>query len=154
MSSSSPGPADKPIGTANNRGDVFYSPASTLGYEHGHSGIYHSTSNIVEAPGKKKTVRNTSHTNVKVAAGAEKQSVSTTQAKRNAAANLANTFVGREYNLNFAFNKTANGKMNCSQVVWVAYKDGSSIDLDSNGGPGVYPKDIRDSSWTVTYKTF
>lgn len=42
--------------------------------------------------------------------------------------------------------------MNCSQLVWVAYMEAAGIDLDSNGGPGVYPYDIRDSSYTVTYQ--
>ena len=31
-------------------------------------------------------------------------------------------------------------------VFWKAYKKAASIDLDSNGGLGVYPNDIRASS--------
>lgn len=146
--------ADKVVGPATAKGDVFYSPTSTLGVTHGHSGIYYSTTAIVEAPGPGAVVRNTNYANVLVASGSQIQHVSTTQANRDAAANLSNTFVGRAYNLNFALNKTANGNMNCSQVVWVAYKDSAGgIDLDSNGGNGVYPSDIRDSSYTSTYRT-
>ena len=145
--------ANLPIGLANNKGDVFYSPVSTALIPHGHTGIYYSQTHIVEAPGPGQSPRNTLHTNVPVASGTQKQYVNTTQANRNAAANLANTYVGRAYNLNFAFNKTANGAMNCSQLVWAAYIESVGIDLDSNGGHGVYPSDIRDSGWTVTYQT-
>ncbi|MBP3222386.1 MAG: hypothetical protein J6M18_00455 [Actinomycetaceae bacterium] len=68
------------------------------------------------------------------------------QANRNKAANRAKTYVGRAYNLKgFAFNKTANGKMNCSQLVWAAYKTATGIDLDGDGGHGVYPRDIKKS---------
>ncbi|MDR2113693.1 MAG: hypothetical protein LBO75_00245 [Bifidobacteriaceae bacterium] len=151
--SSGGGKADKAIGKGKNKGDVFYSPVSTAGITHGHSGIYYTEKKIVEAPGPGKKVRNTEHTNVKVAKNSKKQHVNTTQAKRDKAANKANTFVGRSYNYLFVANKTSNGAMNCSQVVWVGYKDGSGIDLDSNGGPGVYPSDILNSSWTKTYET-
>ncbi|KAB7789844.1 hypothetical protein [Bifidobacterium leontopitheci] len=43
--------------------------------------------------------------------------------------------------------------MNCSQLAWASYYYTSKLDLDSNGGSGVYPKDIRDSQYTLTYKT-
>ncbi|MDR0482343.1 MAG: hypothetical protein LBH13_04175 [Cellulomonadaceae bacterium] len=144
--------ADIVIPASNFKGDVFYSPVSTLGVTHGHSGIFSTLQTIVEAPGPGKQVRNTNRSNVKVASGSHQQVVNTTQAKRDKAVTKALTFVGRAYNLNFAFNKTANGAMNCSQVVWVAYKDGSGIDLDANGGNGVYPIDIKNSSHTSTYR--
>ena len=37
---------------------------------------------------------------------------------------------------------------NCSELVWKAYKKAASIDLDGNGGLGVYPNDIKNSSLT------
>lgn len=137
------------------KGDVFYSPSSTLGgmVTFGHSGIYSEKDTIVEAPGSQYKVRSAKATGVKVISGAKVQYVNTSQANRNKAADLSKTFVGRAYNVNFALNKTKNGNMNCSQVVWVSYKDGAGIDLDSNGGPGVYPSDIRDSKLTITYRT-
>ncbi|KAB7789845.1 hypothetical protein [Bifidobacterium leontopitheci] len=65
------------LGAGNQGGDVFYSPASTSGFAHGHSGIYTSTSEIVEAPGVGKKARYTHCTNVLVGKGAQKQSVTT-----------------------------------------------------------------------------
>lgn len=145
--------ANKKIGTARNRGDVFYTPSSTFGVNHGHSGIYSYEAKIVEAT-PSAGVAERSHTLIKVSAGARKQYVSTSQANRDKAADRARTYRGRGYDYNFAFNKTANGPMNCSQVVWAAYKTATGIDLDSNGGHGVYPSDILNSKYTVTYQTF
>jgi hypothetical protein len=51
----------------------------------------------------------------------------------------------------FAANKITMSKLNCSSLVWRAYKH-VNIDLDSNGGPGVYPADIRNSRFTSTYE--
>ncbi|WP_311777151.1 hypothetical protein [Trueperella abortisuis] len=145
--------ANQKIGTARNRGDVFYTPSSTAGVNHGHSGIYSYTTKIVEADTSTGVVERW-YTSVKVASGAHKQYVSTSQANRDKAADRARTYRGRSYNYNFAFNKTANGSMNCSQVVWAAYKTATGIDLDSDGGHGVYPSDIRDSKYTVSYQRF
>ena len=35
---------------------------------------------------------------------------------------------------------------NCSELVWKAYKKGCNIDLDGNGGLGVYPNNIKDDN--------
>jgi len=43
--------------------------------------------------------------------------------------------------------------MNCSQLVWATYTIKAGIALDSNGGFGVYPDNIKDSSLTSTYST-
>ncbi|MBP3223200.1 MAG: hypothetical protein J6M18_04660 [Actinomycetaceae bacterium] len=132
------------------KGDIFYSPSST-----GHVGIYYTNSIIVEAPGVGKKSHSAHRWNVKVNNGTEIMHVKTSQANRNKAANRAfNSYRFRDYNMKgFAFNKTANGKMNCSQLVWAAYKTTSGIDLDADGGHGVYPRDIKKSKWTQTYKT-
>ncbi len=43
---------------------------------------------------------------------------------------------------------------NCSQLVWAAYKSTDpNVDLDSDGGPGVYPTDIKKSHWVHHYET-
>lgn len=42
---------------------------------------------------------------------------------------------------------------NCSKLVWSAYILKADIDIDKDKGAGVYPKDIRDSNYTHTYKT-
>lgn len=142
------------IGKALHQGDIFFTPASTSGIAHGHVGIYLDTSTIEEAI-PSTGVHKTSYAAISAPSGARKFSVKTTQAKRNRATTKAKSFIGRGYNIiGFAFNKTANGPMNCSQLVWVSYKDGSGIDLDSNGGTGVYPTDIRDSKLVSTYKRF
>ena len=54
---------------------------------------------------------------------------------------------GRPYNYNFAFNRRDSGKYNCSQFIWSAYMNvsGGQLDLDANGGHGVYLGDILQS---------
>lgn len=154
-SSSGGGTRNTLLGYSARMGDLFVSPAATGFVQHGHTGIYYSTKVIVEAPGQGLNSRSVSAATYKVGKGAVKQYVRTTTTLRNRAASHAfNHLRGRPYNLNFAFNKSTNGaKMNCSQLVWAAYKAASNIDLDGNGGPGVYPYNIRDSSKTTTYKT-
>lgn len=60
--------------------------------------------------------------------------------------------VGKGYDANFSDNKkntVANNKrMNCSELVWKAWKFKKNVDLDSNGGPGVYPNNIKNSNRT------
>ncbi len=143
------------MGPAKRKGDIFVSPASTFFVQHGHTGIYYSTTTIVEAPGAGKKSRSIAANKVQVGRGAVKQYVRTTSTNRGKAANYAfNKLRGKGYNANFAVNKSTTGsKMNCSQLVWAAYKAATGIDLDGNGGPGVYPYNIKDSSKTVTYKT-
>lgn len=81
--------------------------------------------------------------------------VKTSQTKRNKAGSHAyNKLRGKKYSANFAVNKkTGSTKMNCSQLVWAAYKASVKIDLDGNGGLGVYPYNIKDSKHTHIYKT-
>ncbi len=153
--SSSGGSGTVTLGPAKRKGDIFVSPASTFFVRHGHTGIYYSTATIVEAPGAGKKSRSIAAKEVKVGKGAVKQYVRTTSTNRGKAANYAfNKLRGKGYNFNFAVNKSTTGStMNCSQLVWAAYKAATRIDLDGNGGPGVYPYNIKDSSKTVTYKT-
>jgi uncharacterized protein YycO len=152
--SSSGGSGTVKLVNASRKGDVFYSPAGALFVTWGHNGIYYSTSGIVEAPGPGANSRYIAVSKVSVVKGAKLQYVSTTSTNRNKAANYAyNNLRGRGYNLNFAFNKKASGSLNCSQLVWAAYREAAGIDLDSNGGTGVYPANIRDDNSTVTYRT-
>lgn len=143
------------LGAARHAGDIFVSPSATLFVQHGHTGIYHTTTSVVDAPGVGQRSRASDARWFKVGRGAVKQSVSVSTAKRNAAASHAyNRLRGKEYNMNFMFNKSTTGaQMNCSQLVWAAYKAGAGIDLDSNGGGGVYPYDIKHSPLTRTYQT-
>ncbi|MBP3222770.1 MAG: hypothetical protein J6M18_02450 [Actinomycetaceae bacterium] len=140
--------------TARQAGDIFYSPSSTAGVKHGHAGIYSTKTQIIEAEGPGKKVHYVSKIGKKfktVARGTQIMYVKTTQAKRNAAVKRARGYIGRSYKYNFAFNKTESGAMNCSQLVWSAYKNATGIDLDGDGGHGIYPKDFTRSKWTVTY---
>lgn len=138
-----------------NRGDIFVSPASTLFIKHGHTGIYYTTKTIVEAPGLTQKSRSIAAKDVKVAKGTVKQSVTTSQSNRDKAASYAyNNMRNKFYNANFAANHSVPADLyNCSQLVWGAYKASVKIDLDTNGGFGVYPFDLKDSKLTVTYGT-
>ena len=141
------------LGSSKYRGDVFYSPSSTLFINHGNSGIFYTTSTIVHAPGGGSVSRSDSASKMRVGSGAQKQSVTAGQTERNSAANYAYTKLrDRPYNSNFALNRKNSNAINCSQLVWLAYRETSNRDLDGNGGAGVYPSNIRDSKYTSTYK--
>lgn len=152
--SSSGGSGTATLGSGRYKGDVFYSPASTLFVNHGHSGIFYTTATIVHAPGSGQVSRSGSASAMNVASGAQKQYVTASQTERNTAANYAyNNLRDRPYNSNFAFNRKNSNEVNCSQLVWLAYRETSGRDLDSNAGTGVYPANIRDSQYTTTYQT-
>lgn len=137
-------------------GDIFYNPASTVGIKHGHVGVYSSQTRIVEAPGIKQRSRETDIRNVSVYKTSQLLYVKISESKRKAAGRYAkNKLLNKPYNIYFATNKKPYGKnMNCSQLVWAAYKNSAKVDLDGNGGPGVYPKDIVKSSKTKTWRTY
>ncbi|MCI9889753.1 hypothetical protein JT358_15025 [Micrococcales bacterium 31B] len=135
------------------KGDIFVAPAGLWGLEFGHTGIYYSTSSIIEAPGFTNS-RLIPVSGYKVFTGTVLQYVSAaTQSQRDSAANYAfNSMRNRPYNYNFAINRIINGPVNCSQLVWVAYVVTTKFDIDSNRGSSVFPFDIRSSSYTITYK--
>lgn len=142
------------LGSALRKGDLFWTPSSTAGIEHGHAGIYYTTTSVVEAPGAGEVSRLVPASERYVAPGARKQEVAATTAQRDVAADHANgSMLGRDYNFIFFANKTYDGPVNCSQLVWAAYRAATGIDLDGNGGWGVYPNDIRDSPLVSTYAT-
>lgn len=155
LDSSGDGEKNYPLGEGDRAGDVFWSPASTLFIAHGHTGIYYNKRVVVEAPGLGKMSHSTSAITLKVGKGAQKLSVNTTDAKRKLAASYAyNHMRNKPYNIFFDDNKHVPAdSYNCSQLVWGAYKITSNIDLDGNGGSGVYPNDIRDSRLTTRYET-
>jgi uncharacterized protein YycO len=63
--------------------------------------------------------------------------------RRRTIVRFARAKIGQPYNWNF-FNKKANDKTYCSQLVYSVYKDSwtQPIDLDSDGGFIVWPNDI------------
>lgn len=137
-------------------GDIFYNPASTAGVKHGHVGIYSSQYRIVEAPGFGLVSRERSVGQVSVYKTSQLMYVKISESKRKAAGRYAkNKLLNKPYNIYFATNKKPYGKnMNCSQLVWAAYKNSAKVDLDGNGGPGVYPNDIVNSTKTKTWKVY
>lgn len=145
----------KTVGNAKNKGDVFHSYAKTSVFKHNHVGIYYTTKTIVEAPGKGEKSKSVTASTLKKCGPIYKMSVKAKQSSRDKAANHAyNKFRGLGYDTDFANNKyNDNGKLNCSELVWKAYKDSVDIDLDSNGGLGVYPDNIKDDGSTDVYET-
>lgn len=145
----------KTVGNGRNKGDIFHSYAKTTVFKHNHVGIYYTTKTIVEAPGSGKKSKSVTASTLKKCGPIYKMYVDTTQSNRDKAANHAyNNFRDMPYDKNFADNKdNSNGKLNCSELVWKAYKHGAKLDLDSNGGEGVYPDNIKDHKSTVVYAT-
>ena len=139
---------------ASRKGDIFYTPSATLGIQHGHNGIYYTTTSIVESL-PSTGVRYINYRDRNVEQNAVVQYVNTSQNNRNAAADWAKGRTGDSYSYNFATNRLTGhyGAKNCSKLLWSAFMLNGNIDIDANGGAGVYPKDIRDSSYTVTYQT-
>nr|WP_239541326.1 hypothetical protein [Pullulanibacillus pueri] len=144
----------KKLVKSRHKGDVFYTPSSTLGIQHGHNGIYSTTNEIVESI-PKKGVRVIKYNGRNVEKNAVMQEVSVSQSKRSSAASWAKSRKGDSYSYNFATNRLTGhyGAKNCAKLLWSAYKLKASIDIDHNKGAGVYPKDIKNSGYTKTYKT-
>lgn len=142
--------------TQSRKGTFFYQPASTLGLPHGHIGMFYTTTTIIEAANPDDGVRSASVANRKVSSGSRIMSTTLTNSPDDdAAANWAFGKRGNSYNNNFASNRSCSGsKFNCSQLVWCAFKQAANIDLDKDGGLGVYPVDIRDHKDVYDIKVF
>lgn len=133
------------------KGNFYYTPSQTAYLDHGHVGMYYSSTTIVESV-PSTGVRTISTTARKVdSSGAKIKSVKTSTTNRNKAANWAKTQVGQPYSYYFATNRTTShtGAKNCSKLIWSAYKLNGSLDLDVDGGLGVYPRDVRDAKDTT-----
>lgn len=165
----------------NNWGDVIYSPSVRYRVvEHGHSALFSSLDTLMEAPGGGANVREVSRTSMPVRSGTVMQEVVNGSgdlvggSKRLGAIEWAQSRDGDKYNSNFLHNtRIASGpvgtdanRQNCSQLVWAAYKR-QGIDFNDitwsfyfiNAASkyadekAVYPKEIRNSEHTRTYKT-
>lgn len=139
--------------SASQRGDHIWIPSLPI---FGHSALYWSGTSIIEAPGVNKKSRQIHISDRSACKGAQVQHVKTSAGNRVSAVNRAkNSYVGKSYDKSFAVNKT-NGpsKLNCSELVWRAYRHSASgLNLDSNGGKGVFPNNIKNHGKTSTYKT-
>lgn len=142
------------LGAAREAGDLFVAPAATGFVKHGHTGIFSSKSTFVHAPGLNKKSGTVRAATFKVSKNTFKMEVRTTSKKRKAAGKYAfDKLRSKAYNPNFAINRNPTGRdMNCSQLVWAAYKQAAKIDIDFNKGQGVYPYDFVLSKLTKTYK--
>lgn len=136
------------IGTSS-QGNFYYTPSATAYLDHGHVGLYYSSSVIVESI-PSTGVRQISATVRTVDKGAVVKSVSTTSTNKSGAANWAYGEIGQPYSYNFANNRNTghSGAKNCSKLVWSAYMLHGGLDLDVDKGFGVYPRDVRDASQT------
>ncbi|KMY28992.1 hypothetical protein ACZ11_17845 [Lysinibacillus xylanilyticus] len=133
------------------KGNFYYTPSETAYLDHGHVGMYYTSTTIVESV-PSDGVRTISTSARKVdSSGSVVKSVSTSTTNRNNAADWAYTQVGQSYSYNFATNRLTghDGAKNCSKLIWSAYKVNGNLDLDVDGGLGVYPRDVRDASDTV-----
>lgn len=133
------------------KGNFYYTPSETAYLDHGHVGLYYASTTIVESV-PSDGVRQISTTARKVdSSGAVVKSVSTSTTNRNNAANWAYSQIGQSYSYNFATNRLTghDGAKNCSKLIWSAYKLHGNLDLDVDGGLGVYPRDVRDAPGTV-----
>ena len=133
------------------KGNFYYTPSQTAYLDHGHVGMYYTSTTIVESV-PSSGVRQISTTARKVdSSGAVVKSVSTSTTNRNNAANWAYSQIGQSYSYNFATNRATghDGAKNCSKLIWSAYKLHGNLDLDDDGGLGVYPRDVRDAPQTV-----
>jgi uncharacterized protein YycO len=145
----------KVIGAGDRQGDVFYSPSSTGGVEHGHVGLYSSEERITEAPGTNKKSGTFDVARREYCVNVSKMHVDTSSANLGKVSGFAEDHLtGQTYDLKFAFNKDDGiGWLNCSELVWKAFHHSVGLDLDGDGGTSVFPKDILDSSKTSTYAT-
>lgn len=132
-------------------GNFFYTGSYTAYLNHGHVGMYYSSSQIVESV-PRSGVRTISTKSRLVDKGdAVVKSVKTTSLNKSKAAGWVKSRVGKDgYSYNFATNRYTShyGDKNCSKLIWSAYKLNGGLDLDKNGGAGVYPRDVRDAKQT------
>ncbi|MBG9716009.1 YiiX/YebB-like N1pC/P60 family cysteine hydrolase [Bacillus cereus] len=134
-----------------NMGDFYYTGSTTAYMNHGHVGMYYSEKLIVESVPS--TGVRTIATNKRLVdkGDAVVKSIKTSWQNKNDAAWWAKDRVGKDdYSYNFANNRNTShyGAKNCSKLIWSAYKLHGGLDLDKDGGAGVYPRDVRDAKQT------
>lgn len=135
-------------------GDVFVTSAWTGGINHGHIGIFEDPKTVIEAPGFGKRSRRMAATGIEVVKGAVLQHVLASDSNRRKSVLEAAKLLNRPYRKLWKWNRVESYRLNCSQLVWLAYVKGAKIDIDSDPQDGeVMPFDIYHSGFTQTYKT-
>ncbi|MGD6900422.1 hypothetical protein [Bacillus infantis] len=136
------------------KGNIYYTDSYTAYYNHGHVGMYSASDKLIEAvPGD--GVRQIKYNGRNVEKNSIIQKVNVTSTQKSNAADWAVSQVGSSYSFNFATNRLTghDGDKNCSKLLWSAFTLKANIDIDNNGGMGVYPRDITASSYTSTIAT-
>lgn len=152
--------ASNTLGSANAYGDIWYEPSEWAGMGIGHVGIYWTKEKGVESLPNKGVVEFSKSR--KVCKYSKKLLVNNLSfSKRNAASDWAYARKGKSYDITFQDSRSwafvvgidNQWDFNCSGLVWSAYMSAGGVDLDSNGGPGVYPSNILNSNRTDVYST-
>jgi uncharacterized protein YycO len=159
---------------ARGKGDIFYADSSlavmglVMIINHGHNGIYASTTNTVEAAKFEEGEGHSGVNEVDNRTAGENGGrrevrspqvgyVNTDGATRDRAVTFALSKIGKSYNNNFAFNRFINDEQyNCSQLVWASYMHASNDEIDlrdwfPNPTPSVYPKELFASDHVTKY---
>ncbi|MEC3637391.1 YiiX/YebB-like N1pC/P60 family cysteine hydrolase [Bacillus halotolerans] len=136
------------------KGNIYYTNSYTAYYNHGHVGMYSAADKIVESV-PSDGVRQIAYNARDVEDNSIVQTVNVTSSKKTSAADWAVSRVGDPYSFNFVNNRNTghDGAKNCSKLLWSAFLLKAGIDIDSNKGLGVYPRDITSSSYTTTVMT-
>ncbi|MGF7534801.1 YiiX/YebB-like N1pC/P60 family cysteine hydrolase [Bacillus mexicanus] len=136
------------------KGNIYYTNSYTAYYNHGHVGMYSAADKIVESV-PSDGVRQIAYNARDVEDNSFVQTVNVTTSQKSSAADWAVSKVGDSYSYNFVNNRNTghDGAKNCSKLLWSAFLLKAGIDIDSNGGLGVYPRDITGSSYTATIMT-
>ena len=136
------------------RGNIFYTPSKTSGWNHGHAGLYASASTIVHAPGRGSEVRTDRAGKLEADSGSKIAQPNSTS-KRGSAATYAEKRIGAPYltsTVNMSCPKAANyktDKVNCSQLVYCAYKH-AGVDVSNGSTIFVSPKDVVNNKNVTT----
>lgn len=139
-------------------GDIWFSKATTSFYNHGHVALYQTTTSLIEARGSGYTVATRNISQVQAKSGDLVLAVKMTTSgnsrinhkRRQAAVDWAVGKTGHSYAYTVNNKTCGNNDYNCSQLVWCAYNNTASIDLDSDGTWFVSPTDIKNSNWVYT----
>lgn len=116
------------------------SDSSTLGLPHGHNGIIWSTYTTVEAKSENGVQRYSNDWTNRYADVLASSVNGTTSSQDNEASNWCYAKIDCGYNWNF-LNTGTRDKFYCSQLIWAAFKDKYSINIDDDGGI-IIPYDI------------
>ncbi|HEX5741446.1 MAG TPA: hypothetical protein VFY17_07845 [Pilimelia sp.] len=145
---------DQRLVRARQVGDAYYTPSRTGGVDHGHVGLYTAVDQITEITAGRRVYTIPYHGRWVQRRSALFEVRASTAARVGAAAWALSRVGVDPYSYNFATNRITGhlGAKNCSKLVWSAYRATAGLDLDANGGLGVYPRDVRDAAQSTTYR--